>query len=154
MMAMENMQPLAYAISSIAFAIGTASFFVRFYCRAVFKNAFGWDDVLSILLLVCTLHPIPRDSQRRRALSNVLPPRYIAVRSLTNIVSSASEYDAASDSLHLPPLWMRPVSINFLCRPKSELTSRSRSHAATLSTYQLEQITLVRPTIPEPYGLS
>lgn len=52
-MAVDNLQPLAYAISSLMFAIGTISFFLRFYCRAVLKNAFGWDDTLSIFLLVC-----------------------------------------------------------------------------------------------------
>ncbi|KAI3392597.1 hypothetical protein diail_5471 [Diaporthe ilicicola] len=67
-MVTENLQPLAYAISSVAFVIGTVSFFVRFYCRAVVKNAFGWDDILSIFLLVCTANPFPRHDQNRHPL--------------------------------------------------------------------------------------
>lgn len=60
-MAIDNLQPLAHAISSVLFAIGTISFFLRFYCRAVLKNAFGWDDTLSIFLLVCgTNQPLSR----------------------------------------------------------------------------------------------
>lgn len=55
-MVIDNLQPLAYAISSVLFVIGTASFFVRFYCRAVVKNVFGWDDILSIFLLVCYIN--------------------------------------------------------------------------------------------------
>lgn len=51
----DNIQPLAYAIISVMFAIGTITFFVRFYCRAVVKKAFGWDDILSIFLLVCSV---------------------------------------------------------------------------------------------------
>jgi TRAP-type C4-dicarboxylate transport system permease small subunit len=53
-MAVDNLQPLAYAVASVMFAIGTISFFLRFYCRAIVKNAFGWDDVLSVFLLVCS----------------------------------------------------------------------------------------------------
>jgi hypothetical protein len=60
-MVIDNLQPLAYAISSVLFAIGTTSFFVRFYCIAVVKNAFGWDDILSIFLLVCFINqPLSR----------------------------------------------------------------------------------------------
>lgn len=60
-MVLDNLQPLAYAISSVMFAIGTFSFFARFYCRAFLKNIFGWDDVLSIFLLVCfTNQPLSR----------------------------------------------------------------------------------------------
>lgn len=60
-MAVDNLQPLAYAISSVMFVIGTTSFFVRFYCRAFVKNVFGWDDTLSIFLLVCSIsQPLSR----------------------------------------------------------------------------------------------
>lgn len=55
-MVIDNLQPLAYAISSVMFVIGTTSFFIRFYCRAVVKNVFGWDDTLSIFLLVCFIN--------------------------------------------------------------------------------------------------
>ncbi|KAH8788026.1 hypothetical protein F5883DRAFT_400793 [Diaporthe sp. PMI_573] len=58
-MAVDNLQPLAYAVASVMFAIGTISFFLRFYCRAIVKNAFGWDDVLSVfLLLVNTMQQV------------------------------------------------------------------------------------------------
>lgn len=52
-MAIENLQPLTYAVISIIFCVGNASFLGRFYCRGVILKAFGWDDVASIFLLVC-----------------------------------------------------------------------------------------------------
>ncbi|KAH7048263.1 hypothetical protein B0J12DRAFT_665486 [Macrophomina phaseolina] len=51
-MAIENLQPLTYAINVIFFCLGTASFFLRLYCRAFLVKAWGWDDVAAIFLLV------------------------------------------------------------------------------------------------------
>lgn len=51
-MTMESLQLLCYAIISIAFAVGTSTFFLRFYSRQVLMHAFGWDDIFSVFLLV------------------------------------------------------------------------------------------------------
>ncbi|EYE98765.1 uncharacterized protein EURHEDRAFT_373853 [Aspergillus ruber CBS 135680] len=48
-MAIENLQPLAYAIATIAFALGTCSIFLRLYCRWRLQT-FGWDDGMAVLL--------------------------------------------------------------------------------------------------------
>lgn len=50
-MAIENLQPLAYVVASIAFAIGTCSIFLRLYCRWRLR-IFGWDDFVAVGLLV------------------------------------------------------------------------------------------------------
>lgn len=50
-MAIENLQPVAYVVSSIAFAIGTCSIFLRLYCRWRLR-IFGWDDFVAVGLLV------------------------------------------------------------------------------------------------------
>lgn len=48
----DNLQAVAYVVISIMFAMGTVSFFLRFYCRAMITHAFGWDDILAIFLLL------------------------------------------------------------------------------------------------------
>ena len=50
-MAIENLQPLAYAVASIAFALGTSSIFLRLYCRWRLRT-FGSDDYMVVLLFV------------------------------------------------------------------------------------------------------
>lgn len=55
-MAIENLQPLAYTVSTIAFVIGSCSIFLRLYCRWRLR-VFGWDDFMAIFLFVsvCSL---------------------------------------------------------------------------------------------------
>ncbi|KAL4801866.1 hypothetical protein BDV18DRAFT_167216 [Aspergillus unguis] len=48
-MAVENLQPVAYAVISIAFALGTTTILLRLYCRWRLR-VFGKDDAASILL--------------------------------------------------------------------------------------------------------
>ena len=50
-MAIENLQPLAYAVASIAFALGTSSIFLRLYCRWRLRT-FGGDDYMVFFLFV------------------------------------------------------------------------------------------------------
>ena len=50
-MAIENLQPLVYAIASIAFALGTTSIFLRLYCRWRLR-IFGGDDYMVFFLFV------------------------------------------------------------------------------------------------------
>ncbi|GME28826.1 hypothetical protein F5883DRAFT_504563 [Neofusicoccum parvum] len=50
-MAIESLASLAFAVISVAFGIGTASFFIRLYCRAILLKSFGWDDAISTFLL-------------------------------------------------------------------------------------------------------
>ena len=50
-MAIENLQPLAYAVVSIAFALGTSSIFLRLYCRWRLRT-FGGDDYMVFFLFV------------------------------------------------------------------------------------------------------
>lgn len=50
-MAVENLQPIAYAVISIAFALGSASIFLRLYCRWRLRT-FGKDDAAAIFLFV------------------------------------------------------------------------------------------------------
>ncbi|KAK8025903.1 hypothetical protein PG990_003726 [Apiospora arundinis] len=52
---MDNIQPLTYAIISIAFAIGFASFLGRWYSRALIIRSFGWDDVFSVILMLVNI---------------------------------------------------------------------------------------------------
>jgi hypothetical protein len=49
---MDNLQPVTYAIISIAFAIGIASFLGRWYSRLLVVRSFGADDMFSIVLFV------------------------------------------------------------------------------------------------------
>jgi hypothetical protein len=51
-MAIENLQPLTYAIISVAFALGTFSIFLRLYCRGILLKTFGLDDAVAVFLLV------------------------------------------------------------------------------------------------------
>ncbi|KAL1961493.1 hypothetical protein VTN77DRAFT_1672 [Rasamsonia byssochlamydoides] len=51
-MAIENLQPLTYAVISVAFAVGTLSIFLRLYCRAFLLKTFGLDDAVAIFLLL------------------------------------------------------------------------------------------------------
>lgn len=53
-MAIENLQPLAYVVTSIAFAIGACSIFLRLYCRWRLR-IFGCDDFVAVGLLVSVL---------------------------------------------------------------------------------------------------
>lgn len=48
----DSLQVATYAIISVMFALGTVSFFVRFYCRTMITHALGWDDILAMFLLV------------------------------------------------------------------------------------------------------
>ncbi|OJJ07201.1 hypothetical protein ASPVEDRAFT_33433 [Aspergillus versicolor CBS 583.65] len=50
-MALENLQPFAYAVISIAFALGTGSILLRLYCRWRLR-AFGRDDAAAIFLFL------------------------------------------------------------------------------------------------------
>lgn len=50
-MAIENLQPLAYVVASVAFAIGTCSIFLRLYCRWRLR-LFGCDDFVAVALFV------------------------------------------------------------------------------------------------------
>lgn len=54
-MAIENLQPITYVVISIAFALGTASIFLRLYCRIFMVKTFGRDDAVAIFLLVRAL---------------------------------------------------------------------------------------------------
>lgn len=107
-MATDNLQPLAYTISSVMFTIGTISFFVRFYCRAVVKNAFGWDDVLSIFLLVCFIHRPRPLSDKADTLPQVLNYKKAW---LTEKCVLVGQHDAANNSIHVSPLRFRTVSV-------------------------------------------
>lgn len=51
-MAIENLQPLTYAVITIAFAIGTASILVRLWTRMFMVKTFGRDDTMAVFLLV------------------------------------------------------------------------------------------------------
>lgn len=51
-MAIENIQPLTYAVISVAFAIGTFSILLRLYCRGFMLKTFGRDDAVAVFLLV------------------------------------------------------------------------------------------------------
>ncbi|OCL09637.1 hypothetical protein AOQ84DRAFT_353935 [Glonium stellatum] len=51
-MAFENLQLTAYAVATVMFILGTASIFLRLYCRGFVLNKFGWDDVMAVFLLV------------------------------------------------------------------------------------------------------
>ena len=50
-MALVNLRPVTYVIISIAFALGTASIFLRLYCRWRLQ-IFGRDDAVAIFLFV------------------------------------------------------------------------------------------------------
>lgn len=52
MTAIDNLQPLIYGINLVVYAIGTILFSVRFYCRILVPNLFGWDDMIAIVLLL------------------------------------------------------------------------------------------------------
>lgn len=54
-MAIENLQPIAYVVISITFALGTASIFLRLYCRVFMVKIFGRDDAVAVFLFVRTL---------------------------------------------------------------------------------------------------
>jgi hypothetical protein len=54
-MAMNTLQPLAYAVAYATFALGLASIFLRFYCRLFILKTWGWDDYLAIGVLVSIL---------------------------------------------------------------------------------------------------
>lgn len=54
-MAINNLQPVAYIVISLAFAVGTSSIFLRLYCRAILLRTFGRDDIAAIFLLVSGL---------------------------------------------------------------------------------------------------
>lgn len=57
-MAIENLQPITYVVISIAFAFGTASIFLRLYCRMFMVKTFGRDDAVAVFLFVRTLHSL------------------------------------------------------------------------------------------------
>lgn len=50
-MAVENLQPIAYAVISVAFALGTGSILLRLYCRWRLRT-FGRDDAAAVFLFV------------------------------------------------------------------------------------------------------
>ncbi|KAH7111800.1 hypothetical protein B0J11DRAFT_190415 [Dendryphion nanum] len=50
-MGLSNLQPLAYAIAYITFFFGTASIFLRFYCRLFILKTWGWDDWAAVAVL-------------------------------------------------------------------------------------------------------
>lgn len=50
-MATGNLQPLSYAVISIAFALGTLSILLRLYCRWSLR-VFGRDDMVVVILFV------------------------------------------------------------------------------------------------------
>lgn len=50
-MTLVNLRPVTYVIISIAFAFGTASIFLRLYCRWRLQ-IFGRDDAVAIFLFV------------------------------------------------------------------------------------------------------
>lgn len=54
-MSIDNLQPLCYAVISLAFVAGTLTFFLRFYSRQIVMHAFGWDDIFSVFLLVLSV---------------------------------------------------------------------------------------------------
>lgn len=51
-MALENLQTVTYIVISVIFALGTASIFLRLYCRVLLLKSFGWDDAMAVFLLV------------------------------------------------------------------------------------------------------
>lgn len=51
-MALDNLQPLCYAVITIVFIVGNLSFFGRYYCRLFIIRSFGWDDIVTVGLQV------------------------------------------------------------------------------------------------------
>jgi hypothetical protein len=54
-MGLTTLQPLAYAVAYITFFLGTASIFLRFYCRYFVLQTWGVDDLFAILILVVSI---------------------------------------------------------------------------------------------------
>jgi hypothetical protein len=54
-MGLTTLQPLGYAVAYITFFFGTASIFLRFYCRYFVLRTWGWDDYFAILVLAVSV---------------------------------------------------------------------------------------------------
>jgi len=54
-MGSTTLQPLAYAVAYVTFFFGTASIFLRFYCRQFVLKTWGWDDYIAVAILVRSL---------------------------------------------------------------------------------------------------
>lgn len=58
-MGLTTLQPLAYAVSYVTFFFGTASIFLRIYCRLFILKTWGWDDYIALAILVrCLSHAL------------------------------------------------------------------------------------------------
>ncbi|KAF2202070.1 hypothetical protein GQ43DRAFT_10513 [Delitschia confertaspora ATCC 74209] len=53
--AIQNLQPLAYAVASVTFFFGTITIFLRFYCRLLLLRTWGWDDWISVLIFLVSI---------------------------------------------------------------------------------------------------
>ncbi|KAF2470654.1 uncharacterized protein BDR25DRAFT_261751 [Lindgomyces ingoldianus] len=51
-MGLSTLQPLAYAVAYVTFFFGTASIFLRFYCRIFILKTWGLDDWVGVAVLV------------------------------------------------------------------------------------------------------
>ncbi|KAF1830898.1 hypothetical protein BDW02DRAFT_79083 [Decorospora gaudefroyi] len=54
-MALTTLQPLAYAVAYVTFFFGTASIFLRFYCRQYVLKTWGVDDYFAVLVLMVSI---------------------------------------------------------------------------------------------------
>lgn len=92
-MTLVNLQPVTYVIISIAFAFGTASIFLRLYCRWRLQ-IFGRDDAVAIFLFVRGVYQ-----------SNATYADVVLV----------CEYYATGKPLHFPLIWVWIVSLYRQC---------------------------------------
>lgn len=136
-MAIENLQPLAYAVATFAFALGTCSIFLRLYCRWRLQT-FGWDDGMAVLLFVSISNM--HSNHASRAYTNV-----------SHCVSSSMECSTLlctfSCTMDLESEWY-PLSL-LLC--DCGILTGDR-HLNELPDGQLQKVTKVRKSAPGMYS--
>ena len=120
-MAIENLQPVAYVVSSIAFAIGTCSIFLRLYCRWRLR-IFGWDDFVAVGLLVSWFY-------------NSVHMLTIAVLICIRTVRQCCP---AIHSIYIP--WLRMWNVSLSCASWERSILTINSHINRLPVDQVSQI--------------
>lgn len=120
----SSLQSVTYVITSIMFTIGTVSFFVRFYCRMLITNAFGWDDTLAIFLMVGGL-------STALAAKRSVVARLLGGQTTDKRGRKVCHHHATNSSLHVHALRMRLV-----CKISYDFSGfRSRTGANLLNEF-------------------
>ena len=121
-MALVSLQLATYVIISIAFAFGTASIFLRLYCRWRLQ-IFGPDDAVAIFLFVCDMY------QSSKTYTDGL---------------LVCQYDAAGNPLQFSLIRMWTVSLYRRCLDNYGTTTDSTRPAGQAPPGMMEHITKVR----------